>query len=846
VPSLLEVTHALALGKTKVFMKTDTLKELEGARRKALKSAVVVIQKFNRGMAARRKSLDMMHIYVQMLQTLCEFSKRPRHSLCDLSAEEMLGGNSAGVSKLKKEAWQGESITSIVKDEKADELCETLEELLEQADEKELVNGVVREVRRMWRRLSQEIEARNEIENSADSINPVDLERVIARVSGLNLPRTPALMALENRIPMLKQQLPLIRAMENGLASSKNFKAIGESGKTQDEAGIRVLREIVEEVKSAGLDSSDKWLPELEGMRAYHTALTRISEWDQQVREREAARIRAEEETRRAEEEEMVKKIAETKDSNERDVLRAKHAKLRSENADMARMLQETRDAEEEAAAAAFKELKKGRRTVAFIAQSAEEELLIGLKKATDEYDSEKLEKLLCRAAECGLEDDDGEMSKAREMYTLLQSEDFLFQKIKCIRREAEQQNASTLVLRQLESVLCRLRKMPGYEVEVAEATKILQKGLALRAALIGQKSIFNSKDPDELKLASRTFDKLCMFSRLKPEKNWGGHRQGASARSRKSTVGRPTRRSLRMTRKTIMGTEEGGMLTFSKGCIVESLTQVPQARNATEYEDAGEQNFRNLLVFMGERPAQQAQRKASEDSVLSLLRTDPGMQDEVYVQLMKQLVKNPGTRSMQLGWQLLHRLCQQSPPSGELFEFVYAFIRRQMNGKGNDTNGDCDSDDDSDDDAEEVPPWLVSTAQACLAVLESPDHQASGDESEVARLKDEVVRLTDENNRLTAELGEMSKKRAVDRPTILRGADAESAQAIVAKLLALTEEKRGYIKQLASDHAAQAVKIGKLTHENARITGENKRLVAELTRLSIRSIPPPVDASED
>merc|ERR1712137_694661 len=104
---------------------------------------------------------------------------------------------------------------------------------------------------------------------------------------------------------------------------------------------------------------------------------------------------------------------------------------------------------------------------------------------------------------------------------------------------------------------------MVGYEREVSEASKILQKGLASRAAAIGQKSIFNSKDPDELKLASRTFNKLCLFARLKPEKNWGGHRQGASARSRKSTVGRPTlaratcRKSIR---KTTMGTEEGGM----------------------------------------------------------------------------------------------------------------------------------------------------------------------------------------------------------------------------------------------------------------------------------------------
>lgn len=110
-----------------------------------------------------------------------------------------------------------------------------------------------------------------------------------------------------------------------------------------------------------------------------------------------------------------------------------------------------------------------------------------------------------------------------------------------------------------------------------------------------------------------------------------------------------------------------------------EALTQASPGQSTDEHEAAAGQNFRNLLVCMGDRPAQVCQRKASEDAIVLLARTVPAMRDEVYVQVMKQLTRNASSRSLHLGWQLLNRLCQQAHPSGELAEFVRAFIQNEI-----------------------------------------------------------------------------------------------------------------------------------------------------------------------
>jgi len=127
-------------------------------------------------------------------------------------------------------------------------------------------------------------------------------------------------------------------------------------------------------------------------------------------------------------------------------------------------------------------------------------------------------------------------------------------------------------------------------------------------------------------------------------------------------------------------------MLSHNRQCIVESLTRVPSERGRTwfhadSYESGAVHNFSNLLVCMGDKPAQEVQRLSSQNAILSLASEDKAFKDEIYVQLMKQLTRNPSPRSAELGWELFRRLCESAPPptDGELIAFVRAFIKESL-----------------------------------------------------------------------------------------------------------------------------------------------------------------------
>merc|ERR1719486_648567 len=52
----------------------------------------------------------------------------------------------------------------------------------------------------------------------------------------------------------------------------------------------------------------------------------------------------------------------------------------------------------------------------------------------------------------------------------------------------------------------------------------------------------------------------------------------------------------------------------------------------------------------------------------------DWAYRDEIYMQVMRQLTKNPSNSSQELGWELLHQLTISRPPSQVTREFVRAF----------------------------------------------------------------------------------------------------------------------------------------------------------------------------
>jgi len=177
-------------------------------------------------------------------------------------------------------------------------------------------------------------------------------------------------------------------------------------------------------------------------------------------------------------------------------------------------------------------------------------------------------------------------------------------------------------------------------------------------------------------------------------------------------------------------------------------LTQPPHGYDVQEYDKLAVQNFRNILVCMGDWPAQECQRHASRLAVGELAREHIPLRDEVYMQILKQLSKCPSTRAGRLGWTLLHQLCLQAPPLPAIAEFVRTFLSRMSLAESE----------------------AAAMSRACLAVLdrsnEGAPHSNPYDSLPTATAQDaqqlvaEVARLTATNRHqasqiqwLTAEL---------------------------------------------------------------------------------------------
>jgi hypothetical protein len=280
--------------------------------------------------------------------------------------------------------------------------------------------------------------------------------------------------------------------------------------------------------------------------------------------------------------------------------------------------------------------------------------------------------------AEVGIEGE-GEskfgLETARNLYRQLQGEDFILKEIERAREEAAEPVAPVMALRRLQHLSHQLRTVPGHEDEAQDTSRFLQKTLASYSKDTCQrKTVFDSTDPEELDLASLIFGDLSKYSRLKPAKLWMSRLRQGRSRALSTFVRR--RKNTGKLALPVEEKKEEGMMLHGKA-IAESLTWPPDDADEEDYDAAATQNFRNVLVAMGDRPAQECQRVASRDAVVMLAKCDPQMLDEVYMQSLKQMIKNPVSRSVSHGWELLYHLMKEVPPKDELREFVYVFITR-------------------------------------------------------------------------------------------------------------------------------------------------------------------------
>lgn len=111
-------------------------------------------------------------------------------------------------------------------------------------------------------------------------------------------------------------------------------------------------------------------------------------------------------------------------------------------------------------------------------------------------------------------------------------------------------------------------------------------------------------------------------------------------------------------------------MLKHSKLELQAALTNVGQT-----HETKAVNVFNDIQGWMGDRAIPEVQRMTLAEQITATATQDKSLADEVYVQLMKQLTENPGSRSVRRGWELMLACCQHACPSSTLHEFLHTFL---------------------------------------------------------------------------------------------------------------------------------------------------------------------------
>jgi len=111
-------------------------------------------------------------------------------------------------------------------------------------------------------------------------------------------------------------------------------------------------------------------------------------------------------------------------------------------------------------------------------------------------------------------------------------------------------------------------------------------------------------------------------------------------------------------------------MLQFSPEPIVRSLTDLSPG-----LEQIAVATFTDLMRCMGDQLSTFAAEK--QQPIVKAAKQDPGLCDEIYVQVLKQLTDNPSTLSCTSGWELLQSLVTEVLPSEEFCEFLRSFLTK-------------------------------------------------------------------------------------------------------------------------------------------------------------------------
>jgi len=619
------------LGKTKLFMRAEANSVLESVRSRMYLAEVVKVQAFRRRQIARRRCHALVAIF-DPLKTLLE--------RCYPGSTNVL------------EDWRpGSLVTNLGSTEAAEKALTEMNGILKQFRHLDFRNKLLKRADEAQVKARAELLLIRELFNLKSCLEPTVIEKAAARARGLGLEHS-TIPGLLQRAEALRIQLPLTEGLRAG----------------QKSANVQQLQQVCSEVDRLGFASNpEKWIKELDAealvKQARETLLKHASDQKDQQSKQKNPQSKQKDQKSQLKEQQNTNSVtnlgtprpAESKvplltqpNLNYVDTNAAGSAAAAAANAAAAAATNPPTGN-----APALKSFEssvptKKRPTLSGLDVAHQTKLRNGLDQAVDEYDAVALENLLSEAARHGMLAD---MAAARQRLAQLQDPAFLTAAVAAAHEAAAEPNASKKILKRLQNLSYQIRILQVDDESANHARAAMQRSVSrsLRDRASKLHAASNYEGLDEI--AQEAFKDLSEYRRLKSRSIWKGHRG---------------------THANHVTSGHHHMLTHAKVTIAEALTHVPFTKEALAV-----QNFRDILCWMGDKPGQECQRFACQDSVINLARFDSQMRDEVFVQVMKQLVHNPSARSALFGWQLLLKLCLEVLPSDELTPFLRFFIHR-------------------------------------------------------------------------------------------------------------------------------------------------------------------------
>jgi len=279
---------------------------------------------------------------------------------------------------------------------------------------------------------------------------------------------------------------------------------------------------------------------------------------------------------------------------------------------------------------------------------------------AMEVCDLERLEVALNEAIKQGVKEQEV-MNDAQELYQNLAKEDWLVFKLReqVAALEGNSRGDESTNLKCLQNVIKQAEKMQVAAEDVKIAKKAVQGKMRSRARKTVNGKLLDEVDVEEMGLIDDSFAELADFTGLKSPCEWRGHRS--------------------MTWLPFAFGDSGAevMLVHNKAGLKDALTKVPIG-----LETQAVHAFHNIQGWMYDRPVPEVQRASLMQEVVQTATQDKLLADEIYVQTMKQLTKNPSLRSQAQGWKLMLGLCQHVCPSQILHEFVHVFLLKALKSK--------------------------------------------------------------------------------------------------------------------------------------------------------------------